>query len=118
MIANFILIPKMGYLAACWATLLSDFAHYWMCMELLKRSGFPIHTVKLMGIPVLGSALFGLCLLLSQLFSSIFYIIPFIVLAFIVYIGIIFLCKYISKEEIFSLINPKDGVKQEEILSC
>ena len=112
MAANFILIPKMGYLASCWATLLSDFSHYWICIGLLRKIGFPIHTVKLMSIPALGGALSGLCLYLGRSSSSIFHIIPFVGLAFVVYVGIISLFRYITKDEIFSLINPNNKFKK------
>jgi|GEM_PF-5371440 len=118
MTANFILIPKMGYLAGCWATLLSDVSHYWICMGLLRKIGFPIKAVKLMGIPALGGALSGLCLYLGRSSSSIFHIIPLGVLAVVVYVGIVFLFRYITKDEIFSLINPNEGVKKGDIFSC
>jgi hypothetical protein len=112
MAANFILIPKMDYLAACWATLLSDFSHYWICIGVLRKTGFSIHPVKLMGIPALGSALSGFCLYLSRSSSSTFHIIPFILLAIAIYVGIVSFFRYITKDEIFSLINPENSFKK------
>ncbi len=107
MTSNFILIPKIDYLAGCWATILSDFCHYWICAVLLKKIGFPIQTVRLILIPALGSLVSALCLLPSRGSSSILPSIPFIGLAIVVYIGVIIFFKYIGKEEMLSLIRSK-----------
>ncbi len=102
-----ILIPKIDYLAGCWATILSDVCHYWICAALLKKIGFPIQTVRLILIPALGSLLSALCLLPNRGSSSILSSLPFTGLAIVVYIGVITIFKYIGKEEMLSLIRPK-----------
>jgi len=102
-----ILIPKIDYLAGCWATILSDFCHYWICAALLKKIGFPIQTVRLILIPALGSLLSALCLLPNRDSSSILSSLPFTGLAIVVYIGVITFFKYIGKEEMLSLIRSK-----------
>jgi len=116
--ANFILIPKIDYLASCWATILADTFHYWICMVLLKKVGFHFNSIKLIGIPALGGVLSGLCLYLGRSSSSIFHILPFVGLAFIVYVGILSLFRYITKDEIFSLISPKEGDKKGDLFTC
>lgn len=106
-LANFILIPKIGYLAACWATILSDFSLYWLSIFQLKRFGFSVANAKLVGIPAIGSALSGISLIpYSGTTTSIIQAIPFVVLAILVYTGFILICGYIKKEELLSLIHP------------
>jgi PST family polysaccharide transporter len=60
---NLALIPQMGYIGSCWATILSDFSHYWISIWLLKKSAYPLKSTKIMALPALGSLLAGLCLI-------------------------------------------------------
>ena len=115
MASNLILIHKIDYLAGCWATILSDFFHYWICAALLKKIGFPVQTVKLIFIPALGSLVSALCLIPSQGSSSILSSLPFIGLAMGVYIGVIALFKYVGKEEMLSLVRPKGEQLREKV---
>ena len=107
---NLILIPRAGYLAACWAAILSDAVHYWMGMFFLKRIGFIFNNVKLIGIPALGGFLSAVCLLLTRWSPSIIYTFSLTILAVVVYTGTIYISKYIKKEEILSLIRPASKV--------
>jgi O-antigen/teichoic acid export membrane protein len=97
---NALLIPKMGFLGSCWATLVSDFCHYWICIILLKRAGFYFSTLSLIAIPALGSLFSALCLLPVRGSTSLAQTITFSVLAVFVYAAIIIFSKYLKREDL------------------
>jgi O-antigen/teichoic acid export membrane protein len=105
-ITNVILIPKIGYLAACWATIISDFCHYWIGMLLLKKIGFPINSAKLIGTPALGGILSALCFLPIQWYHSIVSTVFFTGLAVVAYASVIYISKYMRKVDFLLLIHP------------
>jgi hypothetical protein len=115
MVVNLILIPRIGFLAACWASLLSDFCHYWICIALLRKMHISVHAFKLMGVPVLGGGLSAICLFANRWSSSIIQTIFCVILAVLVYIGVVIFFKYIKKEDIVSLLHhEKRSVEMQE----
>ena len=93
---NFILIPKLSYIGAAFATLITQFINFCLLYYFTTKNGYPINLLKIGYKPLIAGIFMG-ALIAYIKFLPIIYIIP---IAAIFYFAFLLLIGGLGKEEI------------------
>ena len=97
-VLNLLLLPKYGYIAASFITVLTELASFIFWFHIMKVNGYDIPLHKISVKPVIASLFMGLFIALMNIFTINLFIV--ILTSIIVYFGVLFVLKTFSEEDI------------------
>ncbi len=100
---NLLLLPRYGLIAACYITILTELTCFMLWFHIMNVHGYKINILKILYKPIIASLVMGLAIIL--LHANVFLV---IILATIVYFGVLYLLKTFSEDDI-SLIKKVLG---------
>ena len=100
---NLLLLPRYGLIAACYITILTELTCFMLWFHIMNVHGYKINLFKILYKPIIASLVMGLAIIL--LHANVFLV---IILATIVYFGVLYLLKTFSEDDI-SLIKKVLG---------
>ena len=97
-VLNLLLLPKYGYIAASFITVITELASFIFWFHIMNVNGYDIPVHKISVKPVIASLIMGLFIALMNIFGINLFIV--ILISIIIYFVVLFVLKTFSEEDI------------------